>query len=70
MGNRRHWAAGTGVAVAAAALLMSGLTATALGSALTGVRATPAASPGRPGPARPIRHIRATPARPRADKRA
>ena len=44
MANRRHWMAGTGVGVAAAALLMTGLTTTALGSVFPGAPA-PAASP-------------------------
>ena len=45
MANRRHWAAGAGVGVAAAALLMTGLTTTALGSAFDG----PDSAAGSPG---------------------
>ncbi|WP_433890673.1 glycosyl hydrolase [Streptomyces sp. CA-111067] len=49
MANRRHWVAGTGVGVVTAALLMTGLTDSALGSAVSAVSSvsTAATSAGR-----------------------
>lgn len=50
MANRRQWMAGTGVGVATAALLMTGLTTTAIGSAFTGADARANTPAGRLGP--------------------
>jgi hypothetical protein len=50
MANRRQWMTGTGIGVATAALLMTGLTTAALGSAFTGARPSSLALAAHPGP--------------------